>query len=126
VIGNVPASQCPQFRKIIEVIALQLGKLDLTSLAGKLMLNMLSAVAEMERDLIVNFMSPKKDSTGLPGTLEESIESLSGISLKDVKIHFNSDMPTELNGDSYTQAEDIHVSPRQEQHLTHKAEHCAE
>ena len=37
----------------IEVIVLQLGKLDLTSPAGKLMLNMLSAVAEMERDLLV-------------------------------------------------------------------------
>lgn len=37
----------------IEVIVLQLGKLDLTSSAGKLMLNMLAAVAEMERDLLV-------------------------------------------------------------------------
>jgi DNA invertase Pin-like site-specific DNA recombinase len=36
-----------------EVIVLQLGKLDLTSSAGKLMLTMLSAVAEMERDLLV-------------------------------------------------------------------------
>lgn len=37
----------------IEVIVLQLGKLDLTSPAGKLMLTMLAAVAEMERDLLV-------------------------------------------------------------------------
>jgi len=37
----------------IGVIVLQLGKLDLTSAAGKLMLNMLAAVAEMERDLLV-------------------------------------------------------------------------
>ena len=37
----------------IEVIVLQLGKLDLTSPAGKLMLNMLAAVAEMERDMLV-------------------------------------------------------------------------
>jgi len=37
----------------IEVIVLQLGKLDLTSAAGKLMLNMLAAVAEMERDLLI-------------------------------------------------------------------------
>lgn len=37
----------------IEVIVLQLGKLDLTSPAGKLMLRMLAAVAEMERDLLV-------------------------------------------------------------------------
>ena len=87
--GKVPASQRPQFKKMIEqirdgealivskldrlgrdaqdvgatikalakrrieVIVLQLGKLDLTSPAGKLMLNMLAAVAEMERDLLV-------------------------------------------------------------------------
>lgn len=37
----------------IEVVVLQLGKLDLTSAAGKLMLAMLAAVAEMERDLLV-------------------------------------------------------------------------
>ncbi len=37
----------------IEVVVLQLGKLDLTSAAGKLMLTMLAAVAEMERDLLV-------------------------------------------------------------------------
>ncbi|WP_151448129.1 recombinase family protein [Lacisediminimonas profundi] len=37
----------------IKVVVLQLGNLDLTSAAGKLMLTMLSAVAEMERDLLV-------------------------------------------------------------------------
>jgi len=37
----------------VEVVVLQLGKLDLTSTAGKLMLAMLAAAAEMERDLIV-------------------------------------------------------------------------
>lgn len=37
----------------VEVVVLQLGKLDLTSPAGKLMMNMLAAVAEMERDLLV-------------------------------------------------------------------------
>jgi DNA invertase Pin-like site-specific DNA recombinase len=37
----------------IQVVVLQLGKLDLTSAAGKLMLTMLAAVAEMERDLLV-------------------------------------------------------------------------
>lgn len=39
-------------RKIV-VIVLQLGKLDLASPAGKMMLTMLAAVAEMERNLLV-------------------------------------------------------------------------
>lgn len=37
----------------IKVIVLQLGDLDITSSAGKLMLSMLAAVGEMERDLLV-------------------------------------------------------------------------
>jgi DNA invertase Pin-like site-specific DNA recombinase len=37
----------------IKVIVLQLGNLDLTSAAGKMMLAMLAAVGEMERDLLV-------------------------------------------------------------------------
>ena len=37
----------------VAVIVLQLGKLDLASAAGKMMLTMLAAVAEMERDLLV-------------------------------------------------------------------------
>ena len=39
----------------VEVIVLQLGKFDLGSPAGKLMLSMLAAVAEMERDLLVEW-----------------------------------------------------------------------
>lgn len=37
----------------VKVIVLQLGNTDLTSAAGKLLLSMLAAVAEMERDLLV-------------------------------------------------------------------------
>jgi len=37
----------------IAVVVLQLGSLDLSSPAGKLMLSMLAAVAELERDLLV-------------------------------------------------------------------------
>lgn len=37
----------------IEVIVLQLGKMDLASPAGKLMMNMLAAISEMERDLLI-------------------------------------------------------------------------
>jgi DNA invertase Pin-like site-specific DNA recombinase len=40
-------------KRKIHVIILQLGGVDLTSPAGKLMLTMLAAVAEMERDLLV-------------------------------------------------------------------------
>ncbi len=39
--------------KGVKVVVLQLGNTDLTSAAGKLLLSMLAAVAEMERDLLV-------------------------------------------------------------------------
>ena len=38
----------------VEVVVLQLGQLDQTSTAGRLMPAMLAAVPEMERDLIVS------------------------------------------------------------------------
>ena len=50
---NVLATIKSLAERNIEVIVLQLGKLDLTSAAGKLMLKMLGAVAEMERDLLI-------------------------------------------------------------------------
>ena len=37
----------------VKVVVLQLGATDLTSAAGKLLLTMLAAVAEMERDLLI-------------------------------------------------------------------------
>jgi DNA invertase Pin-like site-specific DNA recombinase len=37
----------------VKVLVLQLGQLDLASSAGKMMLAMLAAVAEMERDLLI-------------------------------------------------------------------------
>ncbi len=40
-------------KRKIEVVILQLGKLDVASPSGKMMLQMLAAVAEMERDLLV-------------------------------------------------------------------------
>ncbi|HZW13855.1 MAG TPA: recombinase family protein [Noviherbaspirillum sp.] len=46
----------------IEVVVLQLGKVDLASSAGKMMLAMLAAVAEMERVLLVE---PYKAGTSI-------------------------------------------------------------
>lgn len=40
-------------RKEVKLIVLQLGSMDMTSSAGKMMITMLAAVAELERDMIV-------------------------------------------------------------------------
>jgi hypothetical protein len=63
----------------------------------------------------------KPNNTGLPNQLKSGIESLSGMSLDNVKVHYNSSKPAQLNAHAYAQGSDIHVAPGQEQHLPHEA-----
>ncbi len=66
------------------------------------------------------------NNTGLPDNLKSGIENLSGYSMNDVKVHFNSDKPAQLNAHAYAQGTDIHVAPGQEQHLPHEAWHVVQ
>ncbi|MDD3139895.1 MAG: DUF4157 domain-containing protein [Lachnospiraceae bacterium] len=65
----------------------------------------------------------KTNNTGLPDNLKTGIENLSGYSMDDVKVHYNSDKPSQLQALAYTQGTDIHVAPGQEKHLPHEAWH---
>jgi len=60
---------------------------------------------------------PRANDTGLPDKLKSGIESFSGMSLDNVKVHYNSAQPAQLNAQAYAQGSDIHVAPGQEQHL---------
>ncbi|WEK01773.1 MAG: DUF4157 domain-containing protein [Candidatus Sphingomonas phytovorans] len=64
--------------------------------------------------------------TGLPDTLKAGVESLSGVSLDNVNVHYNSDKPAQLNAHAYAQGTDIHVAPGQERHLPHEAWHVVQ
>ncbi|GEM_PF-1160336 len=68
----------------------------------------------------------KFDNTGLPDNLKSGIESLSGLSMDNVKVHYNSSQPTQLNALAYAQGTDIHIAPGQEQHLPHEAWHVVQ
>ena len=68
----------------------------------------------------------KENKTGLPDNLKSGIESLSGMSMDDVKIHYNSANPAQLNAEAYAQGTDIHIAPGQEKHLPHEAWHVAQ
>ncbi len=68
----------------------------------------------------------KKNDTGLPDNLKAGVESLSGLAMDDVKVHYNSSQPAQLNALAYAQGTDIHVAPGQEQHLPHEAWHVAQ
>lgn len=68
----------------------------------------------------------KPNNTGLPNQLKSGIESLSGMSMDHVKVHYNSSQPAQLNALAYAQGSDIHVAPGQEQHLPHEAWHVVQ
>ncbi|MFN7221512.1 MAG: DUF4157 domain-containing protein [Burkholderiales bacterium] len=68
----------------------------------------------------------KRNDTGLPDDLKSGIESLSGLSMDSVKVHYNSEKPAQLNALAYAQGTDIHVGPGQEQHLPHEAWHVVQ
>jgi hypothetical protein len=66
------------------------------------------------------------NNTGMPDHLKSGIESLSGMSMDKVKVHYNSSQPAQLNAHAYTQGTDIHVAPGQEKHLPHEAWHVVQ
>jgi hypothetical protein len=68
----------------------------------------------------------KPNHTGLPDNLKSGIESLSGMSMDNVRVHYNSAQPAQLNALAYAQGTDIHVAPGQEQHLPHEAWHVVQ
>ncbi|PTQ78762.1 uncharacterized protein DUF4157 [Nitrosomonas oligotropha] len=70
--------------------------------------------------------STKPNNTGLPDNLKSGIESLSGMSMDSVRVHYNSSQPAQLNALAYAQGTDIHVAPGQEQHLPHEAWHVVQ
>ncbi len=64
--------------------------------------------------------------TGLPDGLKAGVESLSGLSLNNVRVHYNSTRPARLHALAYTQGEQIYVAPGQERHLPHEAWHVVQ
>lgn len=68
----------------------------------------------------------KPNNTGLPDNLKAGVESLSGFSMDDVKVHYNSSQPATVQALAYTQGTDIHVAPGQERHLPHEAWHVVQ
>ncbi|MFJ3047908.1 DUF4157 domain-containing protein [Herbaspirillum chlorophenolicum] len=65
----------------------------------------------------------RANDTGLPDKLKAGVESMSGMSMDHVKVHYNSDKPAQLNAHAYAQGSDIHIASGQERHLPHEAWH---
>lgn len=63
---------------------------------------------------------------GLPEQLKSGIESLSGMSMDHVRVHYSSPKPAQLNAHAYAQGNEIHMAPGQSHHLPHEAWHVVQ
>ena len=83
-----------------------------------------STIQQKKVDAIQKVTVQKKpNKTGFPDNLKSGLEGISGHSLDDVKVHYNSSKPAQLNAHAYAQGTNIHVASGQEKHLPHEAWH---
>ncbi len=82
--------------------------------------------ADMANNATQRVEAPRPNNTGMPDNLKSGIESLSGFSMDDVRVHYNSSKPATVQALAYTQGTDIHVAPGQEKCLPHEAWHVAQ
>ncbi|MDM5179162.1 DUF4157 domain-containing protein [Massilia sp. DJPM01] len=68
----------------------------------------------------------KTNNTGLPNQLKSGMESLSGMSMDHIKVHYNSAKPAQLQAHAYAQGSEIHLGAGQERHLPHEAWHVVQ
>lgn len=81
---------------------------------------------EINKKILPDTVQKKENNTGLPDKLKSGVESLSGIDMSDVKVHYNSSKPAGVGALAYTQGTDIHVAPGQERHLNHEVWHVVQ
>ena len=82
--------------------------------------------ASLADGVVQRVPEPRPNLTGMPDNLKSGIESLSGFSMDDVRVYYNSSKPATVQALAYTQGTDIHVAPGQEKHLPHEAWHVAQ
>ncbi|MFC0518062.1 DUF4157 domain-containing protein [Mucilaginibacter angelicae] len=71
--------------------------------------------------------APSADSgNGLPHQLRQGVETLSGMSMADTTVHYNSTAPAQIGALAYAAGNQIHLGPGQEQHLPHEAWHIVQ
>lgn len=85
---------------------------------------------QAKRDAIDNrpdlSMEKHPNPTGMPDRLKAGVENLSGYSLDNVRVHYNSPKPAQLQALAYAQGTEIHIAPGQEEHLPHEAWHVVQ
>jgi hypothetical protein len=85
-----------------------------------------NSAIKLEDNRPKSILQKKANNTGLPDNLKSGIENLSGHAMDDVKVHYNSDKPAQLNAHAYAQGSQIHIANGQEKHLPHEAWHVVQ
>lgn len=85
----------------------------------------LSARAQLT-DQRASLTQRKAQTGGLPAPLKSGIESLSGMAMDHVRVHYNSPQPAQLQAHAFAQGHTIHLAPGQEKHLPHEAWHVVQ
>ncbi len=68
----------------------------------------------------------ERNQTGVPLPMLERAEKLSGMPLRDVRVHYGSPKPAALGALAFTQGSRIFLGPGQERHLGHELGHVVQ
>ncbi|MES2328703.1 MAG: DUF4157 domain-containing protein [Bacteroidota bacterium] len=77
-------------------------------------------------ETIQRFEAPQQHNGGIPAGLRSGIENLSGFSMSDVTVNYNSSKPAQFKALAYAQGTNIDIAPGQERHLPHEAWHVVQ
>ncbi|MBD1846383.1 DUF4157 domain-containing protein [Cyanobacteria bacterium FACHB-63] len=88
--------------------------------------NTIQAKGDTIGDRSESSVKQQSSKTGLLNTLKAGVEKLSGYSLEQVRVHYNSPKPAQLQALAYTQGTEIHLAPGQEEHLPHEMWHVVQ
>jgi hypothetical protein len=68
----------------------------------------------------------QRNNTGIPDHLKSGMENVSGMSLDQVKVHYNSSKPASVQAHAYAQGNQVHLASGQEKHLPHELGHVVQ
>lgn len=68
----------------------------------------------------------QQNLTGIPDALLKQAETKAGISLADVRVHYNASEPAKVDALAYTKGSDVFVGPGQERYLPHELGHVVQ
>lgn len=107
-----------KFSDLVQYKDLQIDE-DEESLQGKFQ----SIPTTKQESMLQKKMS---NNTGLPDNVKTGMENLSGYSIGDVKVYYNSPKPIQLQALAYVSRNTIHIASRQKKHLPHEICHVVQ